>query len=198
MKINNVNNTSFKGVYRVDNGNATTIMGVKLSDPEKYKFPNNNGTETLYKIFNPNGDNDHVLLIQKGSIKNCVHMNFPSLILTDDDSLDATSYKNFKKEFEDSVSGLYKKTTEELKKMLKRKEIKAARQEAEKNPFSSASPFRDELIGKIRANLFYEVGSKEDNLYEILLKKSTVITPEGLEKLQNNIFDFIGKIVKKA
>lgn len=195
----NVQNISFKGVYRVNSGYATKVMGVEISDPVKFNVPDNSGTNTLYKLANPNNANEDIILVQKGALQGCISMNHPSLILTNDaEGNDATKYLNFKNNFEAKVLGLYDKTTDQLKKMLKRKEVKSCLIEAQKDPFSSANPFKDGLIKEITGNLYAEMGPKEDILYEGLLKRVKVFPSKVIQDFPQLVFSLMENVSKKV
>lgn len=189
MKTQNI---SFKGVYRVENGN------------EKFPFntvPNNEGTRELYNSLNVDKQGD-ILLIQHGQIIGINYATSPELILTDDEmSKDATSYLKLKQKLDDKMSNLRDKTIKELKKMLTKQEIKFAIEQADfkrgQKPFGNFDYFKDALIDQVKSSLKSKVEPKENALYKSFLAKVTILTPEDLKKLGKAILNEIGSIAKK-
>lgn len=185
MKIQNIQSNSFKGVYRVE------------EDEQSKSFKNNESkTKKLYNLLIGSEQKD-VVLFKKGQLKGLVDLSSPELILTNDElGNDAEKYLKLKYELNNKTENLYDKSVKELKKMLNRKEVKAAEEFAAKsgpyhhaNQHNKAGYFSDpdaihrELMEKVEEKIRHKIGFHEEALYEKSLKKSVVLPVDTLKKL---------------
>lgn len=183
MKINKIDNTTFKSVYIVDYGLT------------RVDVPDNKGTETLYKILNPNGDNDQVQLIKKGEVTECIEIAKPALLLVDDEEgLEASFYAKFKKRYKYSQDRLWLiHSTEKLEKRLTLEEVEKARKEV--NPATNSLNIN--LILKIQDKLHARAELLGSKIYECFSKKITILTPDDLKNFQKNILSNLAKLPQK-
>lgn len=183
MKINKIDNTTFKSVYIVDYGLT------------RVDVPDNKGTETLYKILNPNGDNDQVQLIKKGEVTECIEIAKPALLLVDDEKgLEASFYAKFKRKYKDSlcILKLDQKSTEELKKKLTPEEVERIEKAAK-----DSRNFKLSLILRIQDKLHTRAELLGSKIYECFSKKITVLSPDDLKNFQKNILSNLAKLPQK-
>lgn len=206
MKINKIDNMAFKGVYYVEadkQENKKNLKGLQEIDISSFSY-NNNNTEKLYKILNPEYDklnphaNKDLLLIRSGELSGIVSVDKPALILTNDENgKDATHYLWSWSDHNNEINRLKNKSEEALESMLKESDINIAKNPSIENikHFPNQS-YKDRLILAVENNLKVKFQKEEENLYEYLLKKVKPWSAKELKVFQTNVFNTFKNFVK--
>lgn len=198
MRINSVQNNNkalnFKGVYMVQPDEKKVEEGL-FNIESKFGFDNSN-TEKLFKIINPN-KNEDVLLIHHCEIAKMGWANKPALILTNDQDKDALAFLKIKNKHERRITNLYGKSSKYLKKMLTKEEItdmeniSGLRFLINKRPLE----YNEELIRTLTNKITRLTREKEEILYEDLFKKAKVLKSPDMAKLQAGIVNLLKTLV---
>lgn len=199
----NVQNISFKGVYRVADEREKPSGGIQIIEDHDAVFYNNSGTEKLYKFLNPEHSkmnkyaNKDILLIEKGELVEFINVGVPKLILTNKNGKDAKRFLNLAQRYNNKLQELGGMTEEQLEKKLTRREIAVA-----KNPTDDeikslmAGSYKDRLISAIdNKQLKPKLQADENKLYDKFLQKVKILKSEDIDIIKKQIISSFTKIV---
>lgn len=186
MKINNLTagnyakKLNFKSAYIVDPGpNPHLNAGIPIDYDSLFSYDNSKTAE-LYSVIKAE-KGEKTSLFHYGDIAQFTDTAKPEIILIDDElSADAHSHIKLKKEYEQELESLKKKTPKQLEKMLTKKELETIRPQIKSDPKNKLSILTSAVVKSLRNNIRW----KEETLYNSMFAKVKMIKPEDIQKLK--------------